>query len=275
MNFNELDIAKVPAVAGCGIRLWDDAVAWEQINTSLNVYNWKPLDEWIATAKVANRDVLYVFGRTPKWATTGAPCAYNAWCAGVPSDVGTTDHQWREFVQALVLHEKGKIQFYELWNEPNEPNSWAGTTAQLVTMAKDASGLIRALDPAAKVVSPTPTLASPQVWMQGYLAAGGASTFDIMAFHAYAQDPNDVLIMADALTALAGGKPLWMTEGSWGLWTPQTMTAQVIYVYTYHKNLRAAGIERVYWYAWDNTKWGTLTGKPAGQAYNELPLSIQ
>src|SRR5258708_14422074 len=50
---------------------------------------------------------------------------------------GTNQH-WIDWVTAVVTRYKGKISYYEIWNEPNNTAMWQGTNAQLVRLAGDA-----------------------------------------------------------------------------------------------------------------------------------------
>ena len=133
-----------------GVRLWDDGVKWEQVNTSNGVYNRSGLDNWLDRAASANMDVLYTFGDTPQSAAAAtapggcvAPGAYS--CAvydRCQSDGTGTDAYFQAFVTALVTHAAGRhSSYYELWNEPDCKCFWSGTTAQLVRIGKDAAAI--------------------------------------------------------------------------------------------------------------------------------------
>src|SRR3954465_13599551 len=54
------------------IRLWDsDGTGWPEVNPSRGNYDWSSFDRGISLAKKQKVDVLYTFGRVPKWANGG------------------------------------------------------------------------------------------------------------------------------------------------------------------------------------------------------------
>lgn len=109
-----------PSVPFGGIRLWDNYVSWEDINTASGTYNWTNLDKWLAAAQASDTDVLYTFGRTLQWASLrpSEQCGYGYGCAAPPSDIGSGDNIWKAFVTALVEHSlvspTAQIKYYEL-----------------------------------------------------------------------------------------------------------------------------------------------------------------
>jgi hypothetical protein len=262
-----------PGVGFSQVRLWDAQVAWNQIETSRGTYSWSKFDTWISLAQQHNAGLMYTFGHTPTWSNSAG------------SDTKPPDNlqDWDDFVRAVATRSAGRIKVWEIWNEPNASNFWTGTTSQLVTMAQRAYNIIKSVDPNAIVVSAVPQGSSAYQWMDGYLAAGGGSYADVIAFHGYVS-PNSV---ESSLTTLINNmqsvmakygqqnKPLWNTEASWGQNSnysdynaEASITARMLL-------LQYPKVSRFYWYGWDQSTWGTLwwwTGgeRPAGVAYNEV-----
>jgi hypothetical protein len=289
MNWNHfIPSATWPSVPFGGIRLWDNGVSWQEIETP-SAYNWVSLDKWLAAAAASHTDVLYVFGRTPPWASLrpSEPCGYGVGCAAPPSDVDAGDQIWKTFVTALVQHSLASttahIKFYEIWNEPDCVNrcTWTGTDPQLVTMARDAYTIIHNLDPNALVLGPSPHGINLVNWLQAYYAAGGAAYQDIVAFHPYVYlKLNELPALIDNARALMArygiaSEPLWATEVNWGL-PALTPAQQAAYLAQECILLWSKNIARCYWYSWDGRpQWGQLwtpsTGiNPAGTAYGLL-----
>src|SRR5215475_8736541 len=48
-----------PTMPVYGMRLWDTATGWGQINTDKGVYDWSTLDLWIAAAASHNDQLIY------------------------------------------------------------------------------------------------------------------------------------------------------------------------------------------------------------------------
>ncbi len=181
-----------PTVRFGGLRLWDTATGWAQINTADGVYDFSSnLDGFLQVAQAKGVDVLYNLARTPTWASsnpTDNTCSYDTSTQGgpgqcdAPNDLnadgtGTNQH-WIDWVTAVAKHSVSSpyahIKYYEIWNEWNASLFWVGTAAQLVRMEQDASCVIEGakhgacnnpnsnysggigIDPSAQIVSPSP-----------------------------------------------------------------------------------------------------------------------
>lgn len=272
-----------------GIRLWDDGVKWAHINTSNGVYDFTALDKFLDDAQAANMDVLYTFGDTPQFAAVTTPpgtCLQYPYACAPPIDVnadGTgTDAYFQAFVTALVTHAAGRIQYYELWNEPDCTCFWSGTNAQLVRMSQDAAAIIRALDPNAKILSPSAHGWSMANWFDDYVAAGGANYFDIINVHMRGKtgtnaSPEQFLfvwgqvqteVQARNLTSM----PIWDDEhgilDTDGLTDPDELAGYVARSLI----LRAAvgGLQRQYVYQWDSIAPYGLQNNASGTAWDQV-----
>jgi hypothetical protein len=232
-------------------------------------------------------DVLYTFGRTPAWASSNptGPCKNNpAGSCYPPANIAN----WTAFVTAITARYAGKIKYWETWNEPNATNLWAGTTAQMLSMAKSAYPIIKASSSAAVVLSPAPQGASAYRWLDAYLAAGGGAYADGFAFHGYVGFTNGVSNPPERIVSLIsnmksvmarygqGSKPLWDTEHGWGPNTSLPNQDQQAAWLARHIILSwSSGIARSIWYLWDSPDQGTLWDRSnkihkPGTAYGEV-----
>jgi hypothetical protein len=141
-----------------GLRLWDTATGWAQIDTASGPIpdaNWAILDGFVSAAQANNVDLLYDLARTPAWISSNpndSSCAYSDSTEGGPgqcdppsdlnSDGSGTDAAWIAWVTAVATRYKGEIKFYEIWNEWNATLFWTGTPAQLVRLEQDARCVI-------------------------------------------------------------------------------------------------------------------------------------
>jgi hypothetical protein len=279
-----------------GVRLWDTATGWGQINTAKGVYDWTTLDSWVAAAATHNDELIYTFGMTPSWASSkpkDATCDYGLGFCDPPSDLksdGTgTDQHFINFVTAIAQHAP-TITYWEMWNTPHDIAQWTGTNAQLVRMVKDANTYIKKYIPGAKIISPAngqlnypypdSNCTMPDK-MGGYLAAGLGKYIDIMALHTYYTTvPEDIVPVVQCyLTTMAtynvSSLPLWSTEGAWGFNTDlPNATDQAGFVARLYLLLWSNGVVRHYWYAWDDDNTGTLSNNgvinSVGIAYEQI-----
>src|SRR3982074_3817811 len=115
-------------------RTWDayPALDWAEASPAGGQYNFAPLSSYIATNMSRGRQILYTFGRTPRWAST-APDAVGPYGPGqcAPPVISA----WDQYVAAIVTNAAGRIKYWELWNEPDQASSYCGDLATMVTMA--------------------------------------------------------------------------------------------------------------------------------------------
>jgi peptidoglycan hydrolase-like protein with peptidoglycan-binding domain len=289
-----------PSIPFGSVRLYEDApqMSWADIETSRGQYNWGPLDSWLAAAGASGQDVVYNLAFTPTWAsgnpTQNCHDAFNGTglgCNAAPSDVGSGDNYWKEFVTALVNHSLASptahIKYYELWNEADTSTFYTGTTAQLVTLAQDAYTIIHALDPTAVVLGPALAESGSNLdttWLSSYYALGGQNYQDAVSIHPYIQssDPSTLsTLLAPLLTVMntynISNQPIWATEDGPGT-TALTDFQMKAYLGTFYTLAWSQNIARSYWFAYDGggfqgsfaPLWDTSGVRPAGIAYTQL-----
>jgi len=263
INRAPVDEKMWPDVPIGAIRLWDTGTSWRAMNPAPGVYEWSKLDQWFRIAKRHKVDILYTFGRTPDWASSNlqAECSYGKGQCAPPRDM----RAWDDFVRALATHAAGRIKNWEIWNEANRPESWTGSIPQLLDMAKRAKAIIQAIDPKAVILTPSATGKEGPEWLSAYLDGKGGDSVDVIAFHGYCgTDPENIAVLLEKYKQVVAAhglekKPLWDTEASWGksekLPGKDDRAAYLTTSYLLHLS---SGIERFYWYAWDNNEWGTL-----------------
>ncbi len=225
MTGGEVGAEPWPVDSFSGIRLWDSGVPWSTLNPAPGVYDWRLLNIWLNHAKQNNVDVMYCFGRVPKWASSNpsdTSCANEPGSCDPPVDLnadGTgTDQDWKNFVKAITVHAQGRIHYWELWNEFPNPMRWHwpdgkghghATAQQLVRMAQDARQIIKKIDPTAVIVSQSGALrfTNDVPRWQAFMNAGGGNYVDVVAFHGYTQPNGNGLPQPEFLTGMVTGGP--------------------------------------------------------------------
>jgi hypothetical protein len=270
-----------PSVPIGGWRLWDAHVAWPDLEPRKGQWRFDNLDRYLSAAEEHHVEVLLPLGLSPHWASSRPDerSSYGPGFAAEPADL----EDWRTYVTTVVTHCGARVSAYEIWNEPNLKSFWSGDTERLVLLTREASRIIRSINPRAIIVSPSATAGYGTKWLAEFLGKGGGQYADVIGYHLYVNpDPPEAMlpmiqqikqIMADNG---AGDKPLWNTELGWSKPKPflSEELAAAFLARSYILNW-AAGVQRIYWYAWDNHNWVTLqtveednqTLKPAGLAY--------
>jgi hypothetical protein len=261
-------------------RTWDTypAVDWPAANPASGQYNFAPLNSYIAINISHGTEIIYTFGKTPRWAST-APDAAGVYGPGecAPPSISA----WDQYVTAIVTNAAERIKYWELWNEPDQANSYCGDLATIVTMAQHAYRIIKSIDPSAMVLSPSATGRAGAKWLESFIKAGGLHTFDIAAFHGYdGVQAERITAAVDAYRSVLsrhnlGATPLWDTECSWGGDNIGDDAHRVAFLSKYFFLQWSKNVDRVLWYAYDgDPKWGRLIDtknnlSPAGIAYRE------
>ncbi len=317
LHINELNIPW-PTVPFASYRSLDSGdIMWADINPQEGQYDWKHVDPWIAKARAGGQDIMFTLFATPSWASSRGPKAVNPNhdCAlasrngpGVcdaPDDLnpdGTgTDQHWKEYVSAMINHVgPGTVKYWEIWNEWNIANQWNGTRAQMLRMAQDAHTILKAADPNALVTSPpvVNTQLAAKNWLLPYFQAGGGEYADIIAVHGYVSNPHTVCPescpVPENVAAILDGirdvmaatgqqdKPLFDTEGSWGVSSRMTDREQQaeftarFYLIQLGGTTASRGFDKFYWFGWDYSNTGefydpyTRQMTPAGVAYEQI-----
>jgi len=269
-----------PSAAVGAYRTWDSGAVWSSIEPSRGHYNWSHLDSIVSFMESKHVDVLFTLGRVPAWASSSPWTSCGGGHGQCMPPYSSKD--WSDFIWALASRYKGRIKYYEVWNEPNASNWWKGSPGQLASLAKTAYSVIKQVDPGAQVVGPATQGLYAFQFADAYFAAGGPA--DIVSFHGYVgsshgktQAPEKWINVAQNMFSMMNRrgihKPLWDTEFSWEfnyhLPSSYDQAAFLSRMYVLHW---LYGVNRGYWDMYDGstgTLWsGHLT--QAGKAFEVL-----
>ena len=251
------------------LRMWDNGTAWSQIELAKGEFKWSNIDGLIenATSK-GMTDIMMVLGTTPEWAAKEINDADYPQPGAASAPANMAD--WDDWVTAVVDRYADSFTSYQIWNEANLKNFFNGTPAEMADMTKRAYDIIKAKNPEALVVAPSPSTRltrSFNKFFPAYLEELGKLDWpvDVFAIHTYPEADGDpvargALIKAAQQVLTASGAPelpLWDTELNYGLAGPGDLPKQDIegadaagfVVRTYIDDLRY-GIDRSYWYIW-------------------------
>jgi len=258
-----------PTVSYGTVRLWDAGVSWGQVEKRRGQYWWTGLDRAVQAANAQRAEILYVLGSTPTWAASKrSQGTYpNRGAASMPRRIA----DWRRWVTAVVTRYGSSIDAYQIWNEANLATFWQGTPRQMARLTKEATRIIRRLDPTAKVVAASSTVRLRSAFSRffpAYLRELRRVGWPVDAFAIHTYGPSTAtpalrakyvrLARAELRKARAPRRPLWDTEVNYGIKGPGPgfpdkdiggYKAATYVAQTYLDSVRL-GIARTYWYSW-------------------------
>ena len=128
--------------------------------------------------------IALTLGYPPDWASMRPddPSAYtDAWSPAEPRM-----EAWRTYVQTLAERYKGKILYWEIWNEPDQRSFYTGTITKMVELAKEASKILKQVDSRNQIIAPSIAgWVGGLGWLDNYLGQGGGEFVDIIGYHYY------------------------------------------------------------------------------------------
>ncbi|MDJ0553662.1 MAG: glycosyl hydrolase [Microcoleaceae cyanobacterium MO_207.B10] len=274
-----------PEVPLAHLRLSDAYVEWGRLEPEKGKWDFELLDKYIDISEKYNVGLLLTLGQTPPWAsarpTDRSP--YRAGWSAEPKNI----EDWRNYIRTVATRYKGKIPYYEIWNEPNLKGFFSGTPETMWNLVKEAYQILKEIDPNITVVSPSMTTVEEGiVWLEKFLRDGVKNYADVIGYHFYVPNGTPEKMLSEILRvkkvmAKYGVEkmPLWNTETGWAGRDPfQDEQKGAAYVARSYILNWLAGIERFYWYDWDSptglqlrmTAEDSKTPTPAGIAYGEI-----
>lgn len=274
-----------PTVPVGTLRLWDADVIWPRLEPNKGEWHFEKLDTNVNLAEAHSVEILMTLGQSPTWASArpAESSPYNPGAAAEPANI----EDWKDYVRIVATRYKGRIHYYEIWNEPNLSEFYSGTVDQMVRLAREAYTILKEVDPTVKVVSPSVTSGTMGIpWLEQYFTKGGATYADIIGYHFYV-DPSPPEAMVPIINNVRQvmqnygviNKPLWNTEAGWANKSKVFSSDNEAAAYVARSYILnwPAGIDRFYWYAWDDhgvtlemTEPDNKTLRPAAIAYNEV-----
>jgi len=233
---------------------WRVTIAWRSVEPQKGTWDFKAADQDVEQAIQHNADLVLLVGFTPRWAsvTPDRPCKVGLGECAEPKNI----QDWKDWIAKIASRYKGQVKYYEVWNEPNDSEYfYTGSISGLVEMTKAAHEVVASIDPEIKILSPAPTGPAGVDLMAKYLAAGGGRYADIISYHFYVPGPPEGLYRyVQQIHGLmeqngVGNKPLWDSENGWAGAALDGET-QAAYVARATLVERAAGVSRLFWYAW-------------------------
>jgi hypothetical protein len=187
-------------------------VGWRDVEgAEKGAFNWYFTDRIVADAEERGLQVLFRLDSEPAWAVPPE---------GVQSRNGPPEHpaDFGDFCHALAERYTGRVDAYQVWNEPNLAREWGGWTPDpegYVELLRACYIGVKTADPGALVVSaglaPTgtglPQAIPDMTYLERMYEAGAAPYFDALGLNAPGyKAPPEVSPEEAAATEAYGGQ---------------------------------------------------------------------
>jgi hypothetical protein len=243
----EVEPAKVARsldmIRQAGFRFVRQEFPWEGIEISgkgdfwdhkWNVSAWAKYDRIVDMASERSLELIVRLDNPPAWSRADGD---DRGTRAPPDRV----EDYCDFVEAVVRRYRGKVRYYQIWNEPNIYPEWGEQpvdAAAYTRLLQEAYRRAKAADPGcvilsaalAQTVEQGPRDLSDLVYLQQMYDAGAKGYFDILAVMAYGiwTGPTDHRLGADRTNFSRpelireimvrngdAGKPIWASEIGW------------------------------------------------------------
>jgi len=255
----------VAAVGELGAGWAREDFQFSRIQPEPGRFDWNWHDRVVDDLVARGVEVIGILnGPSPGWASGQNRAAF------APPDPAA----FARFAQLAAERYRGRVRFWQVWNEPDNPSYWSPRPdpAAYAALLRAAAQAIRAANPDARILSAGLVAPQPAVgFLQQLHASGAWDAFDIIAIHPYTDPlgPEEGQIGVAGVGAVRGladrlgPKPIWATEFGWstgpadrliGRGAPVDEATQADYLVRGTALLRAAGVERVLWYNLKDTQ---------------------
>ncbi len=239
-------------VADCGVRWVREDFNWQQLSPVGNRVSVRRLDRAIDAARSAGLRVL------------GLPTAWPAWTHPYTAR-GVSE--FTKYLRTIATRYRGKVDAWEIWNEPNLPLSWRGSAEQYVELLAASYATLKEVDPGVLVVGPcaagpgdlsNPASVASLAWIERVLNVR-RPLFDVFSFHPYeGRRSPEAAGLTETVGRLqrmvqASGHPsrIWITEQGWASDyrnpTIDDLEQARLLIRAYLLS-RIAGVENYFWY---------------------------
>ena len=189
-------------VAELGVKWIRLQSGWARTETQKGVYDFSWLDSIV--------DNLIRRGLKPWFCLCYGNGLYNEraaevfGCVGVPPIFSQKEKDaWIAYVKATVRHFEGRIDWFEIWNEPDGIWCWKHGVSpeEYGDFARDTAKAIKETNPNVKVIGLSQCMRSLH-WANGALSRGMCDYIDAITFHEYTADESLVFERAKAMKSL-------------------------------------------------------------------------
>jgi hypothetical protein len=232
---------------------------WSNIEPSDGVWDFSHFDRVVESNNQRGRKMIGILGYDTSWLHQN----------GGKEDFISAEElpRYINYVEKVVTRYKGKVEAWEIWNEPNiNVRFWKGPAKDFYALSKVAATKIRECDPKAKIVAGS-FWRVPTRFIKNMFASGALDDVDAISFHPYAATPAGTAQQYDKFTALMQkmhySGEIWVTEVGYptgGIYPSRVSEAKLgSYIRDTFTALALRGARVIVWYhLYDNFTKGNV-----------------
>ncbi len=276
-----------------GVRLSREGMIWRlyQPEDDGKVPHQGDFDDVVARLDEAGMAIQFMVTETPYWASSARGkrlSDHQSYRQAPPTGLyrsiftdGTDvpgprkrinpDHPWASFLSTVVRRYKGKVRYWQCWNEPDYPKgvleaapgdrtrSWQGSVKEYVRMLAVMHTVVKWIDPDAQVVTGGLGYAA---YLQAMIDHGAGPYFDLLDFHAYGWPGSDEALKAFLSVHQSmrhvlernglGHKGMLCSETGYSATEPSEQADSILKIYA---TTMALGVEGTVYYSNTNPSW--------------------
>jgi len=220
---------------------------WESIEREKDHFDFSHYDNYVDTAKREGKKIIAVLGYETAWLFPERKQKRFISRENIPL--------FLRFVAEMVQHFKGRVDVWQVWNEPNIPRFWQGSKKVFFELSSLTTLKIKETDPDAYILGGGFSLA-PRWFTRGMHKAGALENLDGISFHPYGINPSHSMKVYDKflniLSEIKYSKPIWITEVGFptGGWYPTRVSLEKYpsYIIKTITGAAARGPQLLLWY---------------------------
>ena len=188
-----------------GLQCIRDRMNWDQVERERGKFDPDFLDTSATVQHEAGMEVYQDFGGTPPWALNEEDRG-----GSLPADLFDVYRVMRN----LTSHFRGRVDSWEIWNEPYHANEFSGRPDEYVAYLKAAYCGCKAGNPDSVVLTCSFNT-EPTLWGDRAVENGALEYADLYNFHSYSRKENlveNIGLHRKRMIDYGRKLPMWLTE---------------------------------------------------------------
>jgi hypothetical protein len=220
--------------------------SWSGIERQEGVWDFSNWDNYVDKAKAAGKKVIFILGFDNSWLYKNGKEKRDFTEREIP--------YFLEYVERIVIRYKGRVDAFEIWNEPNF-FFWKGSDKHFFALSAAAAKKIRETDPEAVILAGS-TFRVDSGFIRGLFKAGAMEYTNGISVHPYASNALNTVKQIDKLRKILAQfnypGEIWVTEVGYSTrgiyFSSNNLKTYPEYIVKTMSGLAARGTRNLIWY---------------------------